>query len=113
MTRSLGGRCGGRLPQKPSATRTELTNNRVSAGHNSTQRLLARSFRCGEDREARQRRACTRTTRPAASSEDGAEELLLPERVLGGGDGHDEGVLSYVGVAVRHQVCSCFGNLKR
>lgn len=45
-------------------------------------------------------------------SEDAAEELLLPERVLGGGHGHDEGVLAHVGVAVRHQVGGCFGHLK-
>ena len=49
----------------------------------------------------------------AASSEDGAEELLLPEGVLGGRHGYDEGVLAYVGVAVRHQVGGRFGDLER
>lgn len=71
---------------------------------------MASSFRCGEDSEARQRRA--RNSSDRSSSEDAAEELLLPERVLGGGDGHDEGVLAYVCFAVRHQVCGGFGNLQ-
>lgn len=48
----------------------------------------------------------------SSSSEDGAEELLLPEGVLGGGHGHDEGVLAYVRLAVCHQVCGGFGYLK-
>lgn len=47
------------------------------------------------------------------SSENGAEELLLPERVLRGGHGHDEGIFTYVCVTVRHQVCGCLGNLTR
>lgn len=72
----------------------------------------AGSFRCGEDGEDRQRHACTHTARAGSSSEDAAEELLLPEGVLGGGDGHDEGVVAYVGVAVRHQVGSRFGDLR-
>lgn len=46
------------------------------------------------------------------SSEDGAEELLLPEGVLGGRHGYDEGVLAYVCVTVRHQVGSRFGDLE-
>ncbi|TNN62683.1 hypothetical protein EYF80_027124 [Liparis tanakae] len=50
-------------PPKPSTTRTELTNNRVSTWQNSTP--MASSFRCGEDREDRQRHACTHTARPA------------------------------------------------
>lgn len=50
--------------------------------------------------------------RSRGASEDAAEELLLPEGVLGGGHGHDEGVLAHVGVAERHQVGGCFGHLK-
>lgn len=47
------------------------------------------------------------------SSEDGAEELLLPEGVLGGRHGDDEGVLADVRVTVRHQVGGRFGHLGR
>lgn len=73
---------------------------------------MASSFRCGEDRRSQAMPCLHLYSSTSRSSEDGAEELLLSERVLGGGDGHDEGVLAYVSVAVRHQVCSCFGHLK-
>lgn len=53
---------------------------------------------------------CLRPER--GSSEDGAEELLLPEGVLGGRQRHDERVLAYVRVAERHQVCGGFGDLQ-
>lgn len=49
----------------------------------------------------------------SGSSEDGAEELLLPEGVLGGRHGDDEGVLAYVCVTIRHQVGGRFGDLER
>lgn len=99
-------------PPKPSATKTELTsNNSVHQAKLHSMPLMASSFRCGEDREARQRHARTWKGSRGGSSEDGAEELLLPEGVLGGGDRHDEGVLTCVGVTVRHEVCSCFGDL--
>lgn len=67
----------------------------------------ARSFRCGEDGGARRRPSA------GGSSEDGAEELLLPEGVLGGRHGDDEGVLAYVRVTVRHQVGGRFGDLEQ
>jgi len=56
-----------------------------------------------QELELRLRSAC-KAHGGAGSSEDGAEELLLPEGVFRGRDGDDERVLSYVCVAVRHQI---------
>ena len=44
-------------------------------------------------------------------SQDGTEELLLPEGVLWGGHGRKERVLFSVGLTVRHQVSCCLRHL--
>lgn len=49
---------------------------------------------------------------PWLLSEQSAEELLLPERVLWGGHRGDEGVVAGVRVAVRHQVGCCLRYLQ-
>lgn len=114
MTRSLGCQFGGRRshahPPKTSShqDRAELTTE-CPPGGAKTQLKASRagSFRCGEDGEAR------RLLRPErGSSEDGAEELLLPEGVLRGRQRHDEGVLAYVRVAEGHQVRGGLGDLR-
>lgn len=46
------------------------------------------------------------------SSEEGTEELLLPEGILRSGHGGDEGILTGVGIAISHQICCCLGNLR-
>lgn len=49
---------------------------------------------------------------PWMRSEQSAEELLLPERILWGGHRGDEGVVAGVRVAVRHQVGCCLWYLQ-
>lgn len=49
---------------------------------------------------------------PWLLSEQSAEELLLPERILGGGHRGDEGVVEGVRVTVRHQVSCCLWYLQ-
>lgn len=50
---------------------------------------------------------------PWLVSKQSAEEFLLPEGVLWGGHGGDQGVVTGVCVAVRHQVGRCLWNLER
>lgn len=45
------------------------------------------------------------------SSEEGTEELLLPEWVFRSGHRSDEGILTSVGITVSHQVCCRLGHL--
>lgn len=45
------------------------------------------------------------------NSEEGTEELLLPEGVLRSGHRGDEGILAGVGITVSHQVGCCLGHL--
>lgn len=50
--------------------------------------------------------------RPPLGLEDGAEELLLPERVLRRRHGDDEGVFPHVRFAVGQEVRGCLGDLR-
>lgn len=114
MTRSLGCQLGGRLctptRRKTPATRTEL--NRQRSVHRGGQKLNSRPHGPVASGVVKTKKPgdCLRPER--GSSEDGAEELLLPEGVLRGRQRHDERVLAYVRVAERHQVCGGFGDLQ-
>lgn len=44
-------------------------------------------------------------------SEEGAEEFFLAERIFGGGDGGEQGILAGVSLAVTQELCSCLGHL--
>lgn len=55
---------------------------------------------------------CSDDVDPWLLSEQSAEELLLPERILGGGHRGDQGVVAGVRVTVCHQVSCCLWYLQ-